>query len=66
MSAPRPARDEAIVGLDDYGERVVELATTDGRVPGERGRQTRQRLLDATVELLTTCLLYTSPSPRDS
>ena len=30
------------------------MATTDGRVPGERGRQTRQRLLDATVELLTT------------
>lgn len=30
------------------------LATTDGRVPGRRGRATRQRLLDATVELLTT------------
>ena len=30
------------------------LATTDGRVPGERGRLTRQRLLDATVELLAT------------
>ena len=30
------------------------VATTDGRVPGERGRQTRQRLLDATVELLAT------------
>jgi AcrR family transcriptional regulator len=28
--------------------------TTDGRVPGERGRQTRQRLLDATVDLLST------------
>ena len=28
--------------------------TTDGRVPGERGRATRQKLLDATVELLTT------------
>ena len=28
--------------------------TTDGRVPGERGRATRQQLLDATVELLTT------------
>ncbi len=54
MSAQRPARDAAIVGLDDYAERVAELATTDGRVPGERGRQTRQRLLDATVELLTT------------
>jgi AcrR family transcriptional regulator len=30
------------------------LATTDGRMPGERGRLTRRRLLDATVELLTT------------
>jgi AcrR family transcriptional regulator len=30
------------------------LSTTDGRVPGERGRQTRQRLLEATVELLST------------
>ena len=37
--------------LDEYAEQV---ATTDGRVPGERGRQTRQRLLDATVELLAT------------
>lgn len=54
MSAPRPARDAAIVGLDDYADRVADVATTDGRVPGERGRQTRQRLLDATVELLTT------------
>ena len=30
------------------------VATTDGRMAGERGRQTRQRLLDATVELLST------------
>ena len=37
--------------LEAYADPV---ATTDGRVPGERGRQTRQRLLDATVELLTT------------
>ncbi len=28
--------------------------TTDGRVPGHRGRATRQRLLDATVDLLTS------------
>ncbi|HSZ37678.1 MAG TPA: TetR family transcriptional regulator [Acidimicrobiales bacterium] len=54
MPAQPPARDAAIVGLDDYAGRVADLATTDGRVPGERGRQTRQRLLDATVELLTT------------
>jgi AcrR family transcriptional regulator len=29
-------------------------ATTDGRIPGQRGLATRQKLLDATVELLTT------------
>ncbi|HVC71534.1 MAG TPA: TetR family transcriptional regulator [Acidimicrobiales bacterium] len=29
------------------------LATTDGRVPGRRGRATRQRLLECTSELLT-------------
>ncbi len=37
-----------------FAAYVEPMATTDGRVPGERGRQTRQRLLDATVELLTT------------
>jgi AcrR family transcriptional regulator len=30
------------------------LATTDGRVPGRRGRATRTRLLECTAELLTT------------
>lgn len=30
------------------------MATTDGRVPGQRGRATRQRLLEATVELLSS------------
>jgi AcrR family transcriptional regulator len=40
-----------IVSIDRLSE---PLSTTDGRVPGERGRLTRQRLLDATVELLTT------------
>jgi AcrR family transcriptional regulator len=39
------------VPLGAYAEGV---ATTDGRVPGERGLLTRQRLLDATVELLST------------
>src|SRR5580698_3389011 len=29
------------------------LATTDGRVPGRRGRATRERLLGCTAELLT-------------
>ncbi len=36
------------------GELAESLATTDGRVPGHRGRKTRQRLLQATVELLST------------
>ena len=44
-----------MVDLSSYVDAEPEqLATTDGRVPGERGRQTRQRLLDATVELLAT------------
>ena len=30
------------------------LATTDGRVPGRRGRATRDRLLGCTADLLTT------------
>jgi AcrR family transcriptional regulator len=51
MAVQQPVGDAAIVGLGDY---AGDVATTDGRVPGERGRQTRQRLLDATVELLTT------------
>jgi AcrR family transcriptional regulator len=51
MAGQRPRPDAAIVALGEYAEHV---ATTDGRVPGERGRQTRQRLLDATVELLGT------------
>ena len=51
MPRPRPSRDAVVVPLGEYVEPV---ATTDGRVPGERGRQTRQRLLDATVELLST------------
>jgi len=55
MPRPRPQPDAAIVTLNEYaGGREDDVATTDGRVPGERGRQTRQRLLDATVELLTT------------
>src|SRR6185437_6292921 len=51
MAGPRPRRDAAVVSLDAYADQV---ATTDGRVPGERGLQTRMRLLEATVELLTT------------
>ncbi|HEY1826796.1 MAG TPA: TetR family transcriptional regulator [Acidimicrobiales bacterium] len=40
-----------VVRLEIAGD---EVSTTDGRVPGERGRLTRQRLLDATVDLLST------------
>jgi AcrR family transcriptional regulator len=51
MPEPDDLPDAAIVRLVGGGDAVE---TTDGRVPGERGRQTRQRLLDATVDLLTT------------
>ena len=51
MSGRSPGSEATVVDLEAYAEQV---ATTDGRVPGERGRQTRQRLLDATVELLAT------------
>ena len=51
MSAGEPGRD--VASLPD-GPALEVAATTDGRVPGERGRLTRQRLLDATVELLST------------
>ena len=30
------------------------MATTDGRVPGQRGRATRRRLLEATIDLLSS------------
>src|SRR5580692_4289255 len=49
MSAELQGTDAAIVNLN-----FEPVATTDGRLAGERGRQTRQRLLDATVELLST------------
>ena len=51
MPGRSPGREATVVDLGAYPEQV---ATTDGRVPGERGRQTRQRLLEATVELLAT------------
>jgi AcrR family transcriptional regulator len=44
---------EVDAGRVSFGPAPPALFTTDGRSPGERGRQTRQRLLDATVELLT-------------
>ena len=49
MSAELSGTEAAIVNLN-----FEPVATTDGRLAGERGRQTRQRLLDATVELLST------------
>ena len=55
MPRQRSQTEAAIVTLGEYAAgHEHDVATTDGRVPGERGRQTRQRLLDATVELLTT------------
>jgi AcrR family transcriptional regulator len=45
---------QAVADSVALGEVPEDLATTDGRVPGERGRQTRHRLLNATVELLST------------
>ena len=36
------------------GREHGRLAATDGRVPGRRGRATRQRLLECTAELLET------------
>jgi AcrR family transcriptional regulator len=52
MPDPQPATDEREdVEPDEDGE---DLRAADGRVPGRRGRATRQRLLDATAELLTT------------
>ena len=38
--------------LADDAEDPELIATTDGRVPGHRGRATRQRLLECTAELL--------------
>jgi AcrR family transcriptional regulator len=36
----------------ELAEDPEAVATTDGRVPGQRGRATRQRLLESTAELL--------------
>src|SRR5271154_2957759 len=46
-----PDTDDA--ELDDAELDDAEpIATTDGRIPGHRGRATRQRLLECTAELL--------------
>lgn len=49
MSDVTPLRD-----VDDVTDDDDELRAADGRVPGRRGRATRQRLLDCTREMLTT------------
>jgi AcrR family transcriptional regulator len=54
MSGRSIGPEATVVDLEAYAYAAEQVATTDGRVPGERGRQTRQRLLDATVELLAT------------
>ena len=72
----KPAGSFALV--DDYGHHPVETAATiaaaRGAYPGRRlvlafqpHRYTRTRdLFEDFVKVLSTCLLYTSPSPRDS
>lgn len=40
--------------LTGDGAETDELRAVDGRVPGRRGRATRQRLLECTVEMLRT------------
>ncbi len=49
------ADDAGVVGFDDDDPEADDpelIATTDGRIPGHRGRATRQRLLECTAELL--------------
>ena len=45
----------------DYMERLP----TEGRWPWYRLSEKFRQLEYSTTELITTCLLYTSPSPRD-
>jgi AcrR family transcriptional regulator len=53
MSAPPPSkRGRRTRPAPEGGQR--SLAATDGRVPGQRGLATRQRLLESTVELLSS------------
>ena len=48
------ARRAAVESETDDPAVVEPVAATDGRVPGRRGRATRQRLLECTAELLST------------
>ena len=43
------------------GELIEAVASATGSTKAEAGRA-----IDATVDAVTGCLLYTSPSPRDS
>lgn len=45
VSAPEP---------DEPADEAEDLRAADGRVPGRRGRATRQRLLECTAGMLTT------------
>jgi AcrR family transcriptional regulator len=45
---------EGADGSNDSPEAEAEPRAADGRVPGRRGRATRQRLLECTVEMLRT------------
>jgi AcrR family transcriptional regulator len=38
--------------VDDLADETDEMRAADGRVPGRRGRATRQRLLEQTAEML--------------
>jgi AcrR family transcriptional regulator len=48
MNAQPPSHPEVVPFAED------EVPAVDGRVPGRRGRQTRDRLLGATAQLLAT------------
>jgi AcrR family transcriptional regulator len=56
MSRPAAGSSHQAAGASDEVATLgdPELATPDGRVPGQRGMATRQRLLEATVELVST------------
>ncbi len=60
MPRPRPTETEpagrraALAAVPSPADDEGALATTDGRVPGQRGRATRRRLLEATVDLVAT------------
>jgi len=44
----------AVLDDRDSSAPIAKTQATDGRIPGRRGQRTRRRLLDATVELLST------------